>query len=959
MPVRQPQFLLVAAVALAGMTWASGCGDGATEPTPPPPDPPRPTTVTVTPATAQLAALSATVRLAARVLDQNGQAMSGTPVSWTSSDASVAAVDASGLVTTAGNGTATITATAGSASGSATVTVAQEVRAVAVSPPTGTLLEGDTLRLSAEAVDANGHAVAGAEFAWTSGDTLVARVDASGLVTGVAAGGVEVEAISSSVAGRSEITVVEPMPTMVAVTPDTVALTALGQTAQFAAEVRDQIGRAMSGEPVVWASGDTLVATVDSAGLVTATGGGATTVTAGAGEATGEATVTVMQSASSVAVSPAADTIAPGDTLRLVAEAFDENGHAVEGAVFTWSSSDASVAMVDASGLVRGIAEGRAMIAAASGQASGTAGITVENPDRQALVALYNATDGPNWQRSDNWLTDAPLAEWEGVSVAYDGRVRSLILSENGLSGPIPPAVANLSRLDNLFLFFNALTGGIPPELGDLSALRALELGKNQLTGPIPPELGNLQDLQRLNLAGNSLSGPIPPELGQLVALEWLELSYNDLSGPLPPELGNLTLLQLLNLDGNSLSGPIPPELANLQRLENLWVSGNDFCAPADPGLRTWLVEIMKVSLLPCPDPDSRLLPRALLREDSNGLWLSLPEDLVDPLDVTVSDPAVVDARATELGWLELSPRASGSAEVSVFPSGGGAPAVAGVVVRPAIGTFGIDIVMAQPVMLGLEEATTAAVDWWSSVLDGTEWEGRSGQVHPGGCALGPADGGTQAPSTSPDRPGESVGVLVDELIILARSDSGARGAGYALSCRRGRGSTGESAYYPFAGVVGIRPGSGWVRRAVDLLRHEVGHVLGLVLWQPDSGLVTADEKYFTGPRAVEAFRAGGGDSALPGVPYHSYDHPWPRFGHWTGEHVGCELMSVRTWCGDQMMMDAVSLAALADAGYTVDMSRATPWRTPDAAQTATAELANDRVLVKPASTRAPRAPRR
>ena len=42
--------------------------------------------------------------------------------------------------------------------------------------------------------------------------------------------------------------------------------------------------------------------------------------------------------------------------------------------------------------------------------------------DREALVALYNATDGENWTFSDNWLSDAPLGEWAGVYTDDDGR---------------------------------------------------------------------------------------------------------------------------------------------------------------------------------------------------------------------------------------------------------------------------------------------------------------------------------------------------------------------------------------------------------------------------------------------------------------------------------------------------------------------------------------------------------
>ena len=114
--------LVLALLAMAGGTVA--CGDAAMEPSPPPPEPPRATTVAVTPATAELMALGATVRLSAEVRDQNGQVMAGAAVAWSSGDGSVATVDASGLATAVGNGTATITAAAGSAQGTARITVA-------------------------------------------------------------------------------------------------------------------------------------------------------------------------------------------------------------------------------------------------------------------------------------------------------------------------------------------------------------------------------------------------------------------------------------------------------------------------------------------------------------------------------------------------------------------------------------------------------------------------------------------------------------------------------------------------------------------------------------------------------------------------------------------------------------------------------------------------------------------
>ena len=57
--------------------------------------------------------------------------------------------------------------------------------------------------------------------------------------------------------------------------------------------------------------------------------------------------------------------------------------------------------------------------------------------DREALVALYNATDGENWSNNTNWLSDAPPGEWEGVYTDDDGRVTWLELNYNDLTGEI------------------------------------------------------------------------------------------------------------------------------------------------------------------------------------------------------------------------------------------------------------------------------------------------------------------------------------------------------------------------------------------------------------------------------------------------------------------------------------------------------------------------------------------
>ena len=374
-------------------------------------------------------------------------------------------------------------------------------------------------------------------------------------------------------------------------------MTALGDTVRLGAEALDGNGNPVAGAEVGWSSSDTSVAVVDASGLVTAVANGAATVTATAGAATGAAAVTVAQEASVVAVSPPAATVSIGSTVQLLAEAFDANEHLVEGAYFGWSSSNTSVVAVDPSGLVTGISEGRATVTAAAGDARGTAEITVENPDRAALVALYQTTGGANWINSENWLTDAPLGQWYGVTTAQ-GRVVGLDLSGyrdfkaretvlHGLAGPIPPELGSLTKLRALQLRFNELTGPIPPELGNLTDLESLILDTNYLSGLIPPELGRLANLRHLVLRDNFLTGRIPPELSNLSNLEQLTLASNTLSGPIPPELGNLASLLALQLYDNNLTGSIPPELGNLANLWQLSLFNNDLTGPIPPELAT------------------------------------------------------------------------------------------------------------------------------------------------------------------------------------------------------------------------------------------------------------------------------------------------------------------------------------------------------------------------------------
>ena len=171
---------------------------------------------------------------------------------------------------------------------------------------------------------------------------------------------------------------------------------------------------------------------------------------------------------------------------------------------------------------------------------------TPATTERGALIALYEATDGDNWKRSDNWLTYGPLSSWYGVTTDNFGRVVRLELSGNGLNGQIPDLTA-LHRLEWLALAGNDLTGPIP-DLATLSNLAFLYLGHNQLSGPVP-DLSTLSYLKSLGLNHNRLSGPVF-DLNLFAGLQYLRLDNNHFTGPLP-NLSVLTELVGLYLIGN------------------------------------------------------------------------------------------------------------------------------------------------------------------------------------------------------------------------------------------------------------------------------------------------------------------------------------------------------------------------------------------------------------------------
>ena len=312
----------------------------------------------------------------------------------------------------------------------------------------------------------------------------------------------------------------------------------------------------------------------------------------------------------------------------------------------------------------------RSVMAASMGLVTGT--------NREALVALYNATDGPNWTNNTNWLSTAPLGDWYGVTTNSDGHVTTLNLSNNNLIGSIPAELGNLVNLDQLYLRLNALSGPIPAELGQLTNLRRLNLNYNALSGSIPIELGQLTNLQYLYLQGNALSGPIPIELGQLTNLQLMDLHNNDLSGSIPAELSTLAALKDLKLYNNAaLSGPIPDSfpgaLASLREVE---IQNTQITVPETAAFQTWKDSIETFTEGTQTSTDSIAL--ALDNTSPTGLW-SDGETLwvADGGDATayaysLATGAPTPAQDIELGAANTSPTGLWSDGETLWVADGG-----------------------------------------------------------------------------------------------------------------------------------------------------------------------------------------------------------------------------------------------------------------------------------------------
>jgi uncharacterized protein YjdB len=283
-----------------------------------------------------------------------------------------------------------------------------------------TVAEGTTAILQVTARDANAAVIANLQTFWSSSDTTVAKVSASGVVSALKSG---TATIAASVGGRSataRITVAARAVASVQISPPTPSLL-VGGFVQLTARTFDDAGGTLAGRTIFWSSNAPTTAVVDVNGLVTGIAPGVATITATSEARSAAVGVTVAQvPAASVQVSPPRDTIVLGQTTQLAATVRDSVGALLTGRVVSWNSASAALATVSSTGLVLGVAPGTVTISATAEGRTGTAvivvlsrpvGAVIVSPTTSSLVVGQTVqlntqiTDG-----SGNLLTGRPVS---------------------------------------------------------------------------------------------------------------------------------------------------------------------------------------------------------------------------------------------------------------------------------------------------------------------------------------------------------------------------------------------------------------------------------------------------------------------------------------------------------------------------------------------------------------------
>jgi len=399
------------------------------------------TSVSVVPSNLSLAVGSRAV-LKAEPRDSRGRIVRGVTVTWKSSRTSVATVDHDGAVTAEAAGGALITATVNGRSASAAVNVsAAPAASVTIALPNDSLGTGRSMLASATPLDASGNPVTGRPLAWQSSNPSVATISSNGTIVALVAGQTTISVICDGKVASQKLTVAIPAARTVSVLPATAQLL-LTSSSKLTAEVRDQFGVILTGQPVTWSSTASSVVSVNSTGSVTAVSLGTATVRATSGSLVGSSVVTVQNiPVATVTVSPLNPEVEVGSSLAFTATPRDSAGNTLNNRPVVWTTSSAAVATVSGTGVVQGVAQGTTTITATIEGKSASTTVSVVAPlpppvaqvtvtlnssvvtVGQATTARARAYDASGVELTGlpvQFETDQPAV----ASVSQDGRVK-------------------------------------------------------------------------------------------------------------------------------------------------------------------------------------------------------------------------------------------------------------------------------------------------------------------------------------------------------------------------------------------------------------------------------------------------------------------------------------------------------------------------------------------------------
>ncbi len=420
--------------------------------------------------------------------------------SWSSSNAAITAVNASGLAAGIAAGSATVTATLNGIRASAQITVpvaAKTLTSIALSPSTATLAVGVKQQFAAMATYNDGSTTdVTATATWISSKAAVATVSSTGLATGVAAGSATVTAALNGFSAAAQITVPVPakIVTSIALSPATNGV-AVGATQQFTATATYSDGSTgdVSGT-ANWTSSNPAVITVSPSGLATGVAAGSAAITASMSGISGnEALSVTARVASAIAISPNPGSIVMGATQQFTATATYKDGSTGNvTSMVSWTVANPAVTSISADGLATPAASGSTTITASLNGVSASDPLTV-------AIAPGTGVNIPTWQadigRSGLNAGEKSLVP-SNVSAKTFGKLFSvqldgyeygepLLMSNVTINGAPHNVVYAATEHDSVYAF-DADKGGAP-----LWQVPLLQNGETPMTnGPIQPYQG-------------------------------------------------------------------------------------------------------------------------------------------------------------------------------------------------------------------------------------------------------------------------------------------------------------------------------------------------------------------------------------------------------------------------------------------------------------------------------------